>query len=94
MFRCDIKQVNCTYNHGNEWILELLVLHLSVDVNSRQPASITRMRVVPSNGVLQATNLMTEPSTIGHVSWESFQLISLCPIILKEAYIQGWDKMT
>lgn len=38
--------------------LELLVGHLRVDVDARQPASVARVRVVPANGIFKPSNLL------------------------------------
>lgn len=46
-----------TYHHSYPWFLELLIEHLCVDINTRKPASITRMRMVPSNCIFQTSNL-------------------------------------
>jgi hypothetical protein len=57
IYRGALTQTKGAYNDSHEGILELLVLHLGVDVNSRQPASVAGMGMVPSNGILQATDL-------------------------------------
>jgi hypothetical protein len=41
-----------TYDDGHERILELLIVHLGVDVYTRQPTPITRMRMIPPDRVL------------------------------------------
>lgn len=47
-----------TDHYGNERFLELLVQHLCADVNARQPATVTWVTVVPTNRILQPTNLL------------------------------------
>lgn len=46
-----------TYHDSNKRLLELLVEHLSTDINARQPASVARMTVIPTNCILQSTDL-------------------------------------
>ncbi|MFS8029659.1 hypothetical protein Hanom_Chr17g01524901 [Helianthus anomalus] len=48
---------NCScwvYNNSQERLLVLLVQHLSRNINPRQPASVTRMRMVPPNNIFQS----------------------------------------
>lgn len=52
------------YDDGNERILVFLARELSGNVDTRQPAAVSRMRVVPSHGVFVSSNL------INHVSGE------------------------
>lgn len=42
-----------THDDGDEGILELLVVHLGVDVDTRKPASVAGMGVVPADGIFQ-----------------------------------------
>ena len=51
--------MSITHDDGDEGILELLVVHLGVDVDTRQPASVARMGVVPTDGILQPSSLET-----------------------------------
>lgn len=47
-------------NHdGNRRVLNLLIILLCVDIDSRQPAAVARMRVVPSTNVLRPSDLFT-----------------------------------
>ena len=48
------------YHDSNEWVLELLVRHLSVDVDTGQPTAISRVRVIPANGMLDSTDLVAD----------------------------------
>lgn len=41
------------YHNCNKRVLELLIGHLGVDIDTRKPATISWMRVIPSDGVLQ-----------------------------------------
>lgn len=56
-----------TYDKRNKGILELLVLHLSVDIDTGEPATVSWMRVVPSNSVLQAAYLLDVLHVLNHV---------------------------
>lgn len=40
---------------GHEWLLEVLVQHLGGHIDAGQPASVSGMTVIPTDGVLQAT---------------------------------------
>lgn len=53
----DLKQ---SYHNGYKRLLKLLVEHLSADIDTRQPASITGVTVIPADGVLQPANLQGE----------------------------------
>lgn len=44
-------------NNSQERLLILLVKHLSRDINTREPASIPRVRVIPSHNILQSPSL-------------------------------------
>ena len=48
------------YHHRDEWVLELLVRHLSVDVDTGQPTPVSWMRVIPANRVLDPANLTVD----------------------------------
>ena len=41
-----------TYHNGDEWLLELLVEHLSADVDAGEPAAVAGMAVVPADHIL------------------------------------------
>ena len=41
-------------------ILESLILHLRVHIDTRQPATIARMRVIPTNKVISTRDLRME----------------------------------
>jgi len=45
------------HHNGDEWIGEFLVVHLRVDIDAREPTAIPRMRVVPSDRILQPSYL-------------------------------------
>lgn len=47
----------CTYYNGHPRFLKLLIQHLCADVNAREPASIARVTVIPTQGILKTTNL-------------------------------------
>lgn len=52
---------NCpcgVYHNCQEWFCELLIEHLSWHVDSWQPASIARVRVIPANHILQPSSLL------------------------------------
>lgn len=45
-------------NHNsNKWFLEILIQHLSWHINTREPATIPWVRMVPSNSVFQTIHL-------------------------------------
>lgn len=45
-------------NHNSQkWLLKLLIKHLSWNINTRKPASIARMRMIPPNSILQTSGL-------------------------------------
>ena len=46
-----------TYHNSKERILKHLIGHLRHDVDTREPATITRMRVIPANDVLVSPDL-------------------------------------
>lgn len=50
-------QHQTTYHDSNERVLELLISHLSVDIDTRQPAAVSRVGVVPPNRVLDSADL-------------------------------------
>ena len=52
-----------TYHHCNEWFLELLIEHLSTNINPRKPAAIARVAMIPANCVFKAANLTNEEGT-------------------------------
>lgn len=52
-----LVRISETYDNCNPRILKLLVLHLRVDIDTREPASISRVRVVPSDSVLKTADL-------------------------------------
>lgn len=56
-----------THDDSNERVLELLVIHLSVHVDTRQPAPVSWMRVVPSNSALESSCLFTVLDVFHHV---------------------------
>ncbi len=41
-----------THYYSNKGLLVFLISHLSVYVNTRQPAPVTRVTVVPTQGIL------------------------------------------
>lgn len=47
-----------THNNGNKWVLESLIIHLSVNVYAREPASVARMRMVPSDDIFYSFHLV------------------------------------
>lgn len=49
-----------SHHDSHERLLKLLVEHLSADVDAGEPASVTRVAVVPANGVLQPTDLRVD----------------------------------
>ena len=51
------------YHDSNEWVLELLVRHLSVDVDTGQPTAISRMRVIPPNRMLDPADLVVRQAS-------------------------------
>lgn len=53
----EIERRSQTYDDSYERILELLVIHLCIDIYTRQPATITGMGMIPSNRVLQSFDL-------------------------------------
>ena len=48
---------NTTNHDGNKRVLVLLVRHLGRHIDTREPAPIPRMRVVPADRVLKTPNL-------------------------------------
>lgn len=54
-----VKKTGCrdTYYHCYEWLLELLIEHLSADINAREPAAVARVAVVPANRIFKAAHL-------------------------------------
>ena len=44
-------------NNSQERLLILLVKHLRRDINTREPASIPRVRVIPPHNILQSPSL-------------------------------------
>lgn len=52
---------------GDEGVLELLVVELGVDVYTREPAAISRVRVVPSDGVFEAACFLALVDVLDHV---------------------------
>ena len=48
-----------TYHNCNKWFLKLLIQHLCAHVDSREPAAVTRVTVVPADGILQPPYLGT-----------------------------------
>lgn len=54
------KYFKQSYHNGYKRLLKLLVEHLSADINTRQPATITGVTVIPADGVLQPANLQGE----------------------------------
>lgn len=52
--------LSTTYHDSDERVLEFLVCHLGIDVNARQPTSISRMGVVPANRVLNPADLAVD----------------------------------
>jgi len=54
-------------HNRQEWLLELLVQHLGANINSRQPAAISRVAVIPSDGVLDPAHLLDEAEVLDHV---------------------------
>lgn len=51
-----------TYYHCYKWFLELLIEHLSTNINSRKPAAIARVAMIPANCIFKAANLTNEES--------------------------------
>lgn len=49
-----------TYYYCYERFLELLIEHLSTNVNPRKPAAIARMAMIPANSIFKAANLTNE----------------------------------
>lgn len=47
-----------THDDGEERVLELLVRHLRLHVDTGEPAAVARVRVVPADDVLEATDLL------------------------------------
>ena len=54
-----------THHDGDERISEFLVVHLRVDVDAREPTAVPRMRVVPSDRILQPSHLQVHGASIG-----------------------------
>lgn len=46
-----------SHHNGYKRLLKLLVEHLSADIDTRQPASVTGVTVIPADGVFQPANL-------------------------------------
>lgn len=62
------KQLVCTYDNCNKRLLKLLVKHLSADIYAWEPAAVSRMTVVPSDGILQAAHLNKFTKKM-HIHW-------------------------
>lgn len=60
-------------NNRQKWFLVLLVQHLCWDINSWKPASIPRVRVVPSNHILKPTSLINKSQQQQH---GKFQMVA------------------
>lgn len=56
-----------THNDRDKRILELLVCHLGVHVDTREPASVSRVRMVPSHGVLEPLHSFAGLDVLDHV---------------------------
>lgn len=48
------------HHDSNEWVLELLVRHLSIDVDAGQPTAISGMRVIPPDRMLDSADLVVD----------------------------------
>lgn len=57
-----------TYYHCYEWFLELLIEHLSTNINPRKPAAIARVAMIPANCIFKAANLTNKE---GKGAWGS-----------------------
>ena len=49
-------------NNSQKWLLILLVEHLCWNINTGEPAAITRMRVIPANHIFQPSSLWHQVS--------------------------------
>ena len=57
------RYCSCWVNyHCYKWFLELLIEHLSTNINSRKPAPIARVAMIPANCIFKAANLTNEES--------------------------------
>jgi len=52
------KEGEGTHNNGDKWVLESLIIHLSIDIYAREPASVARMRMVPPNDIFYPFHLV------------------------------------
>lgn len=57
--KCGLRYIGgeWTYNNCHEWVLEFLVVDLSIHIDTGEPTAVTRVRMVPPYRVLQSTCL-------------------------------------
>ncbi len=60
-------------NDCHKWLLVILIQHLSWHIDSRQPATVSWMTVVPAYSIFQATHFLGRFDVSGHefVGWKS-----------------------
>ena len=67
-----------TYYHCYKWFLELLIEHLSTNINSRKPAAIARVAMIPANCIFKAANLTNEESKGAWGSCLILEMLVIC----------------
>ena len=59
-YECWLMMQGGTNDDGEEGIFESLMGHLSLTIDAGEPTAVTRMRVIPSDDVLESSDLRRE----------------------------------